>query len=86
MAEVRVISRTQRIIVDSPSCVSIVNAGPIGPPGVQGLQGIPGNAGPPGESSGIKRWYGNGPPDVVVGAAPNDEYVDLDTGDLYILV
>jgi hypothetical protein len=32
-----------------------------------------------------RRWYGDGPPTVVVGAALGDEYVDRQTGDLYIL-
>lgn len=32
-----------------------------------------------------KRHYGNGPPLVVVGATPGDEYVDISTGDLYEL-
>lgn len=33
MGEIRVFSRTQRIIVDSPSSIRVVYAGPQGPPG-----------------------------------------------------
>jgi hypothetical protein len=39
MSSIQVLSRTQRIIVDSTSAVSIVNAGPMGPQGIQGLMG-----------------------------------------------
>jgi len=82
MAEVKVLSRTQRIVVSPNKAVSVVNAGPPGPPGKPGLQGP---AGPPGAGSGGTRWYGEGPPSVIVGAQPNDEYVDTLTGDLYVL-
>lgn len=52
-------------------------AGPQGPVGPQGPSGPPGGA--------QRRWYGEGPPTVVVGAAPGDEYMDTLTGDLYLL-
>lgn len=43
MSEIRVLSRTQRIVVDQgTSEVSVVNAGPVGPPGVEGQPGPPG--------------------------------------------
>lgn len=42
VAVVEVRSRTQRIIVDAPTAVAIVNAGPVGPPGGPGPQGAPG--------------------------------------------
>ncbi len=48
MSGIQVLSRTQRIIVESPSSVSVVNAGPIGP---RGLQGIPGLEGDPGSDA-----------------------------------
>lgn len=53
-----------------------------GPPGPEGPMGP---AGATTTVSGIKRWYGEGPPTVVVGSSPGDEYLDRLTGDLYIL-
>ena len=75
MNEVQVLSRTQRIIIDSTASVTIVNAGPPGPPGINGQPG----------ATGGHRYYGEGPPGTIVGATLNDEYVDTLTGDLYIL-
>ncbi len=43
----------------------------------------PPSVAPAGGSS--RRWWGEGPPDVVVGASPGDEYVDRLTLDLYVL-
>ncbi len=46
MSSIEVLSRVQRIIVESPSSVRVVNAGPIGPVGPkgdQGGQGLPGS-------------------------------------------
>lgn len=57
--------------------------GPPGPRGIAGPQGPQGPIGPQGD--GVRRWYGEGPPTVVIGAAPDDEYVDNLTGDLYVL-
>ncbi|MET0787497.1 MAG: hypothetical protein ABWY25_12425 [Paenisporosarcina sp.] len=51
MSEVNVISRTQKIIVDSPSkSVAIIYSGPVGPQGPPGEsgEGIPGPEGPEG--------------------------------------
>lgn len=54
-----------------------------GPPGNTGEQGP---VGPPGPAfSGKAIWYGDGPPDVIVGAKPGDSYIDLTTGDVYEL-
>lgn len=55
--------------------------------GLRGLPGAPGNQGERGPAGyGVgRRWYGEGPPDVVIGAAVNDEYLDVLTGDLYTL-
>ena len=36
-------------------------------------------------NAGITRWYGDGPPGVIVGSSPGDEYLDRLTGDLYTL-
>jgi hypothetical protein len=47
--------------------------------------GIAGPPGPPGAAGSGHRFYGEGPPGVVFGAAPDDEYVDALTGDLYVL-
>lgn len=50
MGEIKVLSRTQKIIVDSPSSVRVVSAGPMGPPGITGPPGPAGNI----ENSGAK--------------------------------
>lgn len=42
---IEVFSRVQRIIIESHTSVSIVNAGPIGPRGLQGLVGPKGDQG-----------------------------------------
>lgn len=87
--ELKVLSRTERIIVEQSeslklgpgknvTVVRVVEGGPVGPPGVDGRDGING------QSAG-RRWYGEGPPGLVVGAAPGDEYLDILTGDLYNL-
>lgn len=55
--------------------------GPAGAPGPAGQDGAPGPQGP----VGTQRWYGSGPPTVVIGAAVGDEYLDIDSGDLYVL-
>lgn len=47
--------------------------------------GVAGPPGPPGAAGGGHRFFGHGAPGVIVGAAPGDEYVDTDTGDLYVL-
>ncbi len=46
-------SRTQRIIVDAPYSVSVVNAGPIGPEGSQGSQGVQGVQGLSGSDASV---------------------------------
>lgn len=46
--------------------------------------GGPGPPGPPGRDGQI-RFTGHGPPGVIVGAQPEDTYVDLLTGDIYKL-
>ena len=46
--------------------------------------GDPGPPGPPG-AQGTRRYTGVGPPTVVIGARPHDEYLDTSTGDLYTL-
>lgn len=99
MPEFEVLSRTQgikvhhirqRIVVDQnnvvrivggPSLVNIVNAGSVGPAGPLGPTGPTGPQGPVGG----RRFYGSGPPGTIIGSQPNDEYVDVDTGDLYTL-
>ncbi len=48
MSSIKVLSRTQRIIVESPFSISVFNAGPIGP---GGYPGIPGEEGPPGSDA-----------------------------------
>lgn len=53
-------------------------SGEPGPPGPPGPQGTPGK-------DGQIRYTGHGAPGVIVGANPNDTYLDLDTGDIYKL-
>jgi len=45
---------------------------------------IPGPQGEPGKDA-PARFYGEGPPGVVLGARAADEYLDVLTGDLYVL-
>jgi hypothetical protein len=47
------------------------------------MRGPAGATGPRGTSR--PRFYGDGPPGVIIGAQPGDEYVDQLTGDLYVL-
>lgn len=61
--------------------------GPRGTMGPQGDTGPQGPQGEPGDSFGvIAWWYGSGVPDVSpVGAKVGDYYIDLDTGNFYVL-
>lgn len=85
MRGIEVIYRTQKIVVHSSKSISIIRAGPPGPPGLNGDSGLTGPQGPAGPSSGDARYYGEGPPGLIIGASPGDEYVDALTGDLYRL-
>jgi hypothetical protein len=49
----------------------------VGARGPQGPQGRPGTT--------ERRLYGEGPPGTIIGATPGQEYVDILTGDLYVL-
>ena len=49
MSTIEVLSRTQRIIVESPSSIRIVSAGPVGPQGAKGDTGDPGPKGDKGD-------------------------------------
>lgn len=79
--------QTDVVEVDSGTTEVIVgDEGVAGPPGPQGTVGPTGPAGPAGpEGRRPQRWYGDGPPGTIIGAAPDDEYVDRLTGDLYVL-
>lgn len=50
---------------------------------VEGPPGPPGEAGP--GYAGTAWFYGSGPPGTVVGARPGDNFMDLTTGDIYVL-
>ena len=52
-----------------------------GPPGSTGAKGDRGEAG----TRGTYWWNGNGPPATVGSAQPQDYYLDLTTGDVYVL-
>jgi hypothetical protein len=71
----------EEIVVVTPDeqVVEVVVDGEQGPPGPPGLNG------PPGPSGALVKWYGNGPPGVIIGSSPGDFYLDLDTGDIYQL-
>ena len=56
--------------------LSFVEKGPRGERGPQGLPGVDRTE---------KCWYGEGPPTLIIGASPGDEYVDSITGTLYVL-
>lgn len=74
----------------TPQVLVVPVIGPQGPAGDAsntGAQGPPGPAGPQGPTgvSAARRFYGVGPPTVVIGASIGDEYLDGPTGDLYVL-
>lgn len=50
-----------------------------------GPRGEKGEKGDPGMDRTEKRWYGEGPPTLIIGSSPGDEYVDALTGTLYVL-
>jgi hypothetical protein len=58
--------------------------GSVGPTGPQGPVGPTGPAGPQGPKGAIQ-WYGNGAPGTIVGAQPNDLYLDKTNGNIYKL-
>ncbi len=64
-------------VVKPTNVFRFVSGGPRGPKG---------DKGEPGSSFGTtKRYYGEGPPTLIIGASPGDEYVDATTGTLYVL-
>jgi hypothetical protein len=70
---------TTSAVVGPEEVEFIVRApGPAGPVGAQGAPGSPGARGP-------YRWKGHGPPGTIIGSQVGDEYVDLNTGDLYVM-
>lgn len=79
--QVVVVNRRKRVVLDQPAKTLLEefrgDRGPAGP------SGTPGPPGPEGQRGGVTRFYGEGPPGVIIGAAPNDEYLDTLTGDLY---
>ena len=85
----------------APAPVVVLGAGPapelvlsevqapallISPPGLPGPQGVPGPPGPAGGPAGQPRYTGTGPPGLIIGAEPGDEYLDNSTGIIYQLV
>ena len=61
-----------------------ITGGVVGPTGPAGPPGEPGPPGPPGEP-GPEWWFGDGPPDTLLGARPGDLYLDRETGQIYQL-
>lgn len=68
-----------QVTIERTGGFSVALGAIVGPPGPSGPTG------PAGPSGDVERFYGVGPPGVVIGASPGDEYVDTDTGDLYVL-
>lgn len=66
----------------SPEEIGVVTVEVTGPPGPEGPSGPPGEDG---EFLGTAWWYGQGPPNVVIGAKAGDYYVDTDSGVVYEL-
>lgn len=54
-------------------------------PGPTGPAGLTGPAGPPGVAAELTRYYGHGVPGTIIGSKPGDEYLDVDSGNLYTL-
>lgn len=72
-------------IRNTPITVTIARVGVQGPPGTGGSGG--GTVGPqgPAGADGQIRFTGTGPPGVIIGAQPNDTYLDVSTGVIYKL-
>lgn len=73
-----VAQRVPRPVGHRSTVVPIV--GPVGPEGPAGPRGPAGPA-----FTGTSWWFGEGPPDLVVGSKVGDRYMDLDTGIVYTL-
>jgi hypothetical protein len=84
---IAVVREDQRVTVvrPAPERVTVLRPSPDVVTRVSGLglRGPQGATGPRGTSR--PRTYGDGPPGVIIGAQPGDEYVDQLTGDLYVL-
>lgn len=63
-------------ITTGTTTLKVVHGGPRGPRGPKGDPGIDRTQ---------RRHYGEGPPGLIIGAQPGDEYVDALTGTLYVL-
>lgn len=75
------------VAVESPSISTDLRPGEtVGIVIAQGPPGTPGPQGPSGPSfEGVAWWYGEGPPQTIVGAKPGDHYMDTATGTIYKL-
>lgn len=56
MSGIKVISKTQKIIVQANDSISIVNAGPPGPPGIPGVAGVSGSSYRHEQSTALSVW------------------------------
>jgi hypothetical protein len=64
----------------------VATAAVIAPEEADHIARQPGPQGPAGaEGTGTRRFQGHGAPTTIIGSRPGDEYLDLDTGDLYTL-
>lgn len=71
------------IVVASPVTPPPVRVGhPVAPPAVVVPKAV---AEPASTEPGQPKFSGQGPPGVVIGASPGDEYLDVTSGDIYQL-
>jgi hypothetical protein len=74
-------SRVQ-VVVKKPTVPIVVEKNPF----TVVTMPVPGPRGPAGPSfEGTAWWYDEGPPGVILGAKPNDYYLDTTTGTVYKL-
>lgn len=73
-----VVSAANLVEVESPSVIDVVV--------VQGAPGPPGTPGAPGPSyEGVAWWFGEGPPEGVIGSKPGDWYLNTVDGTIFRL-
>lgn len=73
------------VVVLAPPQAPDLDISPPGLGGPPGPVGPPGPTGPSGGAPGQPRFTGTGPPGLILGAEPMDEYLDISSGDIYRL-
>ena len=74
-AAVRIVASVANVRLKEGNHFKVISGGTRGPQGIPGSSSVVGG----------NRYYGEGPPGVVLGASPGDEYVNSLNGDLYRL-